>query len=301
MSSGRGILKWIGIVLGGLVGLVLVAAVALYFVGGARLNKNYDIPVAAVSIRSGGDALARGEHIATAIGMCASCHGQNFGGTVEFAIPGLLTVPTPNLTSGAGGVGGAYSDEDWVRAIRHGVGSDGRALMIMPSSAFHSLGDADLGALIAYLKSLPPVDSSLPERRIEPMARLMAALGMFPPPAVDHIDHAAAPPAAPEQGVTAAYGEYLTRTCTECHGAELNGKPFGPPGQEVPTPNLTPGGELVSWSEEQFINVMRTGVTPAGRPLSEEMPWRAFGQMTDDELRAVWLYLQSRPALPQGG
>ncbi|HMN31356.1 MAG TPA: hypothetical protein PKE45_24610, partial [Caldilineaceae bacterium] len=80
-----------------------------------------------------GDAAAiqRGEHIATTIGLCKRCHGENLGGKVDFAVPGLVTIPTPNLTSGAGGIGSEYSDEDWVRAIRHGVGRDGRALMLM--------------------------------------------------------------------------------------------------------------------------------------------------------------------------
>ena len=72
-----------------------------------------------------------------------------------FAVPGLLSIPTPNLTSGAGGVGATNTDEDWVRAIRHGVGHDGRALWVMPSLSFSRLSDEDLGALIAYLESRP--------------------------------------------------------------------------------------------------------------------------------------------------
>jgi mono/diheme cytochrome c family protein len=171
----------------------------------------------------------------------------------------------------------------------------------MPSNSFHYLSDEDLGALIAYLKSLPPVDNELPARRIEPLGRLMMAVGMFPPLAVDRIDHTSPPPAAPEPGETVAYGQYLSRTCTECHGANLNGAPFGPPGQEVPTPNLTPGGEMASWTEEDYFKTMRSGVTPSGRQLNGEMPWMYFSQMSDEELRAIWLYLQSLPALEQGG
>ena len=124
---------------------------------------------------------------------------------------------------------------------------------------------------------------------------------MFPPPSVEQIDHSGPRPAAPPPGVTAAYGGYLTRTCTECHGANLNGAPFGPPGQQVPTPNLTAGGELGAWSETDFFTTMRTGLTPKGHQLDKDMPWPYYGQMTDDELRAVWLYLRSLPALKQGG
>jgi mono/diheme cytochrome c family protein len=296
----RKILKWTGIVLGGLIGLLALALVALYVVGGAKVNKKYNVPVEAISVPTDAEAVQRGEHIAN-IYICTRCHTENLSGELSFVVPGMVSIPTPNLTAGAGGVGGFYTDEDWVRAVRHGVGHDGRGLFIMPSSTFHYLGDEDLGALIAYVKSLPPADNVLPERRIEPIGRLMMAAGMFPPLAVDQIDHTSPPPAVPEQGVTAAYGGYLSRTCTECHGADLNGKPFGPPGQEVPTPNLTPGGEMASWSEEDFFTTMRTGVTPGGGQLNEEMPWKYFGQMSDDELRAVWLYLKSLPALEQGG
>jgi mono/diheme cytochrome c family protein len=141
----------------------------------------------------------------------------------------------------------------------------------------------------------------MPARRVEILGRLMMGAGLFPPFAADRIDHDSPSPAASQPGVTAAYGQYLTRVCTECHGANLNGAPFGPPGQEVPTPNLTPGGELRAWSERDFITTLRTGVTPGGKHLSDEMPWKYFGQMTDDELKAVWLYLHSLPALEQGG
>jgi mono/diheme cytochrome c family protein len=294
------VLKWIGIILGSLLGLLVVAFVVLYFVGGAKVNKKYEVPVETISIPSDADSLQRGEHLAT-IYICTRCHTEKLSGELSFDVPGMVSIPTPNLTAGAGGVGGSNTDEDWVRAIRHGVGHDGRALFIMPSNTFHYLSAEDLGALIAYLKSLPPVDNELPARRIEPLGRLMMAVGMFPPLAVDRIDHTSPPPAAPEPGETVAYGEYLSHTCAECHGANLNGAPFGPPGQEVPTPNLTPGGEMASWSEEVFFKTMRTGVTPSGRQLNGEMPWMYFGQMSDAELRAVWLYLQSLPVLEQGG
>lgn len=286
------ILKWIGIVLAGLVGLLALAFVVLYFIGGAKINKQYDIPAETISIPTDAEAIQRGEHLAT-IFICTRCHTENLSGEVYFDVPGMVSIPTPNLTSGAGGIDRSFTDQDWVRAIRHGVGPDGRALFIMPAKSFHSLSGEDLGAVIAYMKSLPPVDNALPERHIAPLGRLMMAVGMFPPFSADQIDHSSPPPPAPERGMTAAYGQYLTRTCTECHGADLTGAPFGPPGQEVMTPDLTPGGELVSWSEQDFFTTLRTGVSPGGHHLNEEMPWKYYGQMSDEELQAVWLYLQS--------
>lgn len=298
----RKILKWTGIVLGSLIGLLAVAATVLYVIGSARLGKTYNFQAEVVAIPSDQAAIQHGEHVAQ-IHFCQECHMGDFSGTVKYTLPGLLTIPTPNLTSGAGGVGSVYTDEDWVRALRHGVGYDGRALWIMPSASFSRLSDEDLGDLIAYVRSQPPVDHQLPARTIAPLGRMMLALNMIPPVAVDQIDHTAAHPVTVPSDPTAEYGQYLVMsTCIECHGVELNGAPFGPPGNEKPTPNLTPGGELVGWSEEDFVTAMRTGHTPSGHQLNgEEMPWPYFGQMTDTEIEAVWLYLQALPAREQGG
>jgi len=293
------VLKWIGIVLGGLVGLLVLVALGLYLLGTSQLDKKYDVPVKAINVPADAQAVGRGEHLA-AIFMCTRCHTENLGGEVYFDVPGMVSIPTPNLTTGSGGIGAAYSNEDLARAIRHGVNRDGQALFIMPAKAFQYLSDADLEAIIAYVRSMPPVDNSLPERRVELMGRLMMGAGMFPPFAAAQIDHTSPPSSTPDPGVTAEYGQYLAHVCTECHGANLNGAPFGPPGQEVLTPNLTPGGELSAWSEQDFMNTIRSGVTPSGRSLNEDMPWKSFGQMTDDELQALWMYLQAQPALEQG-
>ncbi|MFN8467022.1 MAG: c-type cytochrome [Caldilineaceae bacterium] len=301
MSGGaKKVLKWIAIGLGALVLLAAVVLSVLYGRGTARAEAAHDIAVDVPPVPGDAAAVARGRHLATAILNCSGCHGETLAGAVEFAIPGLLTIPTPNLTAGAGGVGGFYTDEDWVRAVRHGVGHDGRALFIMPSEAFGGLSQADMGALIAYLRSVPPVDSDLPARSIEPLGRVMMGVGMLPPFAAETIDHARPVPPALAEGVTAEYGAYLAATCSECHGAQLSGAPFGPPGEEIMTPNLTTGGPLAGWREEDFLKAIRTGQTPGGRILSDDMPWRAFGRMTDAELQAVWLYLRSLPPVTQG-
>ena len=215
----------------------------------------------------------------------------------------MLTLSVPNLTSGAGGVGASNTDEDWVKAIRHGVGQDGRGLVLMPSSAWYYLSDDDLGDLVAYLKSLPSVDNEMPPTDLGPIGRVMLALGQLPPEIIPNatvIDHDGPRPVAPEPGVTVEYGKYLATTCALCHGSNFNGKTISEGGPKYLAPNLTPGGEVAFWSEEQFIATMRTGITPGGKQLKDVMPWKYFGQMTDDEQKAVWLYLQSLPALPQG-
>jgi mono/diheme cytochrome c family protein len=131
----------------------------------------------------------------------------------------------------------------------------------------------------------------------------MMTLGQLPPelskPDVTVIDHDGPRPVAPQPGVTLEYGKYLTQPCTLCHGVNFNGQTIRTDAEYL-APNLTPGGELRFWSEEDFMRTLRTGVTPAGKHLKSAMPWKYFGQMTDDEMRAVWIYLQSLPALAQG-
>ena len=174
----------------------------------------------------------------------------------------------------------------------------------MPSRVWYYLTDEDLGALIAYLKSLPPVDNELPAMDLEALGRVMLVLGQIPPeatqPDVTVIDHEGPRPVPPQPGVTVEYGKYLASTCALCHGSNFNGQTISEGGPDYLAPNLTMGGEVAFWSEEDFITTLRTGVTPNGNQLKSVMPWKYFGQMTDEELKAVWLYLQSLPALPQG-
>jgi cytochrome c553 len=301
----RKILKWIGIVLGSLIGLLVIAFAILYVIGTGRWNKlhgKYAVPVETINIPTDQASIERGKHVAT-IRMCGHCHTETLSGQFD-AVPIMITLTVPNLTAGAGGVGATNTDEDWVRAIRHGVGYDGRGLVLMPSATWYHLSDEDLGALIAYLKSLPPIDNEMPKTDLGPLGRVMLALGQLPPeiePNVISIDHAGPRPVTPEPGVTVEYGMYLARTCMLCHGPELNGQIISEGGPEKYVAlNLTPGGEMKGWSEEDFMTAMQTGVTPSGHHLIDVMPWKYFGQMTDDELKAVWMYLQALPALPQG-
>ncbi len=299
----RKIFKWIGIVLGSLIGLLILAFAVLYTIGSVKWNgsreKNYEVPVEKISIPTDQASIARGERIAT-IRMCKDCHTDTWSGQSD-SVPGLITLAFPNLTSGTGGVGATNTDEDWVRAIRHGVDHDGRGLLLMPSRVWYYLSDEDLADLIAYLKILPPVDNEPPRSDLGPLGRVMLALGQLPPeitaPDVLVIDHDGPRPISPEPGVTVEYGKYLARTCTLCHGPNFNGQTIF---DGSLAPNLTPGGELSHWSEDEFMTTLRNGVTPSGHQLKDVMPWKYFGQMTYDELKAVWIYLQSLPPLPQG-
>ncbi len=293
-------LKWVGIVLGGIIGVIVVAVVVLIFIGGSRVNRTYDIQPGSVAIPTDAAAIERGQHLAEAITGCTSCHGDNLGGDSFFDEPGIAIFDASNLTPGRGGIGGTYSDTDWVRAVRHGVDPDGKGLLIMPADVFNNLSGEDLGAIIAYVKSVPPVDNEAPEPEFGLMGRVLIGIGAFGElvPA-QLVDHTALLPAAPAAGVTAQYGGYLVSIghCFTCHGEDLSGGQPGDPESPL-VPNITPGGHPGEWSEGEFMNTIRTGVTPDDHELDGEfMPWEKYAKMTDDELGAIWRYLESVPAI----
>lgn len=288
----RKALKWIGILLVGVIGLLVVAAVALSLIGAARLNKTHDIQAETIAIPGDESALARGEHLME-VALCTECHGQDLGGDVLIDDPGIGTIYATNIT----GLGGTHSDADLVRAIRHGVDTDGRQMVIMPADIYVNLSAEDLGAVIAYLKTVPPVERNSSDPELSLMGRVFLAAGMFGDvfPA-EYIDHNQPFPTMPEIGANLEYGAYLANAtgCTSCHGMDLTGDVFDP--EAPPAPNLTRGDELGEWSETDFIQTMRTGNSPHGHELNREfMPWQSFASFSDDELKALWIYLQSLP------
>jgi cytochrome c553 len=292
------VLKWTGIILAGLVGLVVLAVIVMVAVASARFNRIYEVEAAAVPIANDEAVLARGEHLARALAGCVGCHGDDLGGMLLLDEPGIMTFYGPNLTAGQGGAGASFSDEDWVRAIRHGVDGEGKPLLLMPSQNYRWMTDEDLGALLAYIRTLPPVDNEVPEPRIGLLGYVLALTepAMLP---TALFDHNLPPAAVVEPGVTVEYGEYLVAigTCRDCHGEHLNGRPLPPMLDEPPARNLTPAGQLAFWSEEDFIRTIRTGVTPGGHELQEPMAGMLpiLQRQTDDELTAIFLYLQSLP------
>ena len=302
----RRFLKWSGIITGGLLGVFLVLLVVLFLVGSRKVNRTYDVDIASVAVPTDAASIAKGKHYVEAVGMCQVCHGQDLAGPdvdecKVVPCTGISDDPLfgklmpGNLTSGHGGIGGVFTDEDYVRAIRHGIGLDGKTLVIMPSEVFNKISDEDLGAIIAYLKTLPPVDNDLDESELGPLGRMLAVFEGTLLPATQ-IDHNAPRTPSPVAGVTAEYGQYLAEICTVCHGERLSGGEV-PDGDRTIAPDITPGGAPGSWTTTQFVRTMRSGITPQGNLLDPRfMPWNRFTQMTGDELDAIWLYLQSLPA-----
>lgn len=297
----RRVFKWIGIVLGSLIGLALVVGVVLYFIGNARLNKTYDFEPSNIVVPTDEASIAYGKHRAET--LCQGCHGEDLGGINNwFSADPLGTIDSANLTSGEGGFGReAASDEDYVRAIRHGIDPDGKPIFMPAVVSTAHLSDEDLGAIIAYVKSVPPMDHITYGQNFTPLAKILYAAGMLPQLPVETVNHEAHVTAPPRDVSVEYYGEYMVNTndCRICHGPQLNGGKSPDPTATWISPNLTPGGELGFWTEEQFINTIRTGVTPSGHQLNENMPWKDYRNFYDDELKAIWLYLQSLPKLPQ--
>lgn len=289
--------KWILRILGGLVAIVLLALTGLYVTAESRFNKTYEISAKPIPMSTSVESVAIGRHWAEV--HCQSCHGEDLGGGPFFEDPALGYVDAPNLTSGKGGIGSTYTDADWVRAIRYGVMPNGKSVFLMPSNDFYHANDQALAGMIAYMKTLSPVDRETRPRSLTPLAKVLFQLGVLGDLLrAETIPHNARPPAPPE-GVTVEYGEYLANAhgCKACHGSNLAGGQPPEPGAPFAL-NLTPGGELIGWDEANFFTAMRDGRTPDGRQLSDAMPWKGLGNLTDDELRAIWLYVQAQPALP---
>lgn len=290
------LLKWLGIGVTALICLVLLGAAWIYAASNRQINKRYNPGVSWITIPRDSETVARGRHLAQAVTKCMDCHGEDLAGTMFIDEPAFVRLPAPNLTAGRGGIGGSYTDLQLVRAIRHGVKRDGRPAMIMPSEAYRFLSDEDLGAIIAFMRSVPPVDKEWDAPRYGPVARALLTASKLPVFAAATMDHERRDVwPQPTSDSTPEYGRYLALVggCPVCHNPAMSGglSAGAPPGS-MPASNLTPTG-LSSYTEADFFRVLREGQGPGGRVISEEMPWKSSGRMTDREIHAVWLFLKT--------
>ncbi|MCJ7659844.1 MAG: cytochrome c [Anaerolineales bacterium] len=288
------LLKWIGILLAVLIGLLIVALAAAFVTSNSRANRTYGIQVESVTISTDAEIVERGRHLAVTRG-CVDCHGGDFSGGSVIDDPAIAVIYAPNLTPGKGGLAD-YGDSDWVRAIRHGVDQGGKPLFVMPSQEYYFMSDEDLGAVLAYLKQVPAVENQTPQKSLGVLGRVLFVAGMLGDLPAEIIDHTAARPTTPEMGVSKEYGAYLAVNCIGCHGENYAGSTVpGSPPDALPAANLTPTGAIANWSEADFLTAMHTGVRPDGSQIDRSMLWWSLGKMTDEELKALWLFLQSVP------
>lgn len=298
--SARKLLKFLGYGLAGIVALLAITAVTAYAVSNYRMNRQFDVHVTGVKVPADAASIERGRHL-VAIRSCSDCHGEDFGGRKVIDDPMAGVFWGANLTHGEGGLPSDFSDLDYVRAIRHGLSRDGRGLRLMPSLEYTDMSDEDLGAIIAFLKTVPPVNRPRGPVTPGPAVRLLLTLGKIKV-AAELIDHSALRQNSVPVAVTAEYGKYLATSCTGCHGSNLSGgKINGAPPDWPAAANLTQhaSSHLSQWTEEQFITTLRTHQRPDGTQLNPMMP-AAVGQMSDVELKALWAYLSSLPPTPTG-
>jgi len=288
-------LKWLGtaVFLAGALGFLAVTLMGAF--GFVRLDAKQSNPVPAVTAAATPEQVLRGQKLAN---LCVTCHstagklpldGSNRN---VIAFPPIGTLVGPNLTPGGQQVA-SMSDGQLVRAIREGVGADGKPLLGMPSWSFKHLSDADVQALVAYLHSQPAAAHDTPKRDLNLLAGLSVGAGLAPLSSQTAITQ---PVSSPPAAASVDYGKYLVAVggCRDCHGKKLAGKsdlvtatPNGP--------NLPLAAELMS--PEQFISTIRTGVTRNGRPIDNAvMPWQDFSAaFSDQELTAIYNYLANLP------
>lgn len=285
---------------GGLVVVIAVAGATAVVVSNKKFNQTFAVTPKPVRIPTDAAAIARGQHIAKTRG-CMDCHGPDLGGAKVIEDGAMGRLYGANLTKGAGGRVANWKDEDWVRAIRHGVGPDTRGLFLMPSEEYSRFSDEDLGAVIAFLKTVPPVNRERVSIELGPVTRVLLTIGKMNLPATQ-IDHGASRPAAVAPAVNVEYGRYVSAACIGCHGPNYSGGKIeiGPPDWPHAA-NLTPHAEagLAKWSEAEFLSVLRTGKRPDGTEVNAVMP-RAFGQMDDTELKALYAFFKTLPPTAKG-
>jgi mono/diheme cytochrome c family protein len=289
-----------GAILG--VAVVAVGAVAFaHFGSEAKLHRSIDVQVAPVPIPADRAALDRGAYLYKSRG-CAECHGDDGAGKVVIEDDGFL-VRAPQITPGVGSITETYTPEDWVRVIRHGVKQNREPAFVMPSEDFNRLTDADVGAIVAYIQTLPVVPGTRAELQVPLLVRLLYAAG-YVKDAAEKIDHSLPPAEAPAAGDLLAQGAYVAEGCKGCHNASLSGGAIpGAPPDWPAAANLTSGrdGVLARYPDAQsFAAMFRTGKRPDGTLVSTVMPFPSLSAMSDADIHALYGYLKTLPALAQG-
>ena len=272
---------WIKRVALALIAGVMVAVVGVYLRSEYVLRKTYEVPLRTVAVPSDSVSIAEGHRLAKTHG-CVACHGQALEGAAFLDDPMLGYFVAGNLTGSVL----EQSDSELERVIRQGVHMDGRSALGMPSAEYQHLSDQDLGAILAYLRSLPPAEGPTTELHPGPLARIGLAIGMFSPQRND-ISFGATPPAT-RPTERHALGEYLAMTsCSGCHGQNLGGSVAdGAPDLAI----------AAGYSADAFAHLLRTGEGSGGRDLGtmSEASRERFVYFTEVEVDALHAFLQDR-------
>jgi mono/diheme cytochrome c family protein len=311
------ILKWTGIIIGSIIVLLAVTVALLQ-------NKKYDAPFPDIKASTDSAVIARGKYLALGPAHCADCHASPdsrelvekgievpLSGGNKFDLP-IGAVYVKNITSDKETGIGKYTDAEISRVLRYGVRPDGTA--VLPFMPFHNTSDEDLTAIISFLRTQKAVKNKVPGNTTNILGNIVKAFLLKPSGPSGNV------PKSIKKDTSAAYGKYLAVSVANCSGCHTNrdmmtGAPIGEPfagGMKMEssvdpdkyyflTPNLTPDstGRLYGWSQAMFINRFRKGKIYPGT----HMPWGPFSRMSDDELKAIFNYLQTlkpvKNAIPQ--
>jgi mono/diheme cytochrome c family protein len=276
-------------------GFIIIAVAAAALVGTTMADRKQERRIAvgltAIALPDDPASIARGRYLFQTRG-CTECHGDDGRGRA-FINDGAFRVTGPQIAPGARSAVAAYRVEDWIRTIRHGVDPSGRALMVMPSEDYNRMSDADLGALIAYVKTMPAVDGQERVVALPLPVRVLYGFGMIQDAAAK-IDHRLPPEAAVAMATDANYGRYVANMCIGCHGAHLSGgKIPGAPPDWPAAANLTPGEASVMpryAKLEAFAAMLKSGKRPDGSAIAV-MPFESLRRLDDTEVAALHAFL----------
>ena len=263
--------------------------------------------------------LERGKYLVNHVMVCVDCHSTRN--------PELYTAPTVPGTEGKGGerfdqqfgFPGAYiaqnitpkhlgnwTDGEIFRALTTGVNKQGKALFpVMPYLSYGKLDREDIYDVIAYIRTLKPIDNQTPASESDfPMSLI-----------INTIPQKANFAVKPDKKDAVAYGAYLVTAgaCADCHTPQEKGKQiegmafaggmkFQLPDVTIQSANITPDKEtgIGRWTEHQFVSKFKS-YDPALHPprqvgtgdMKPMMPWTMFAGMDTTDLKAIYQYLQT--------
>lgn len=268
------------------------------------------------------DRIANGKYLANHVAVCMDCHstrdwsrftgplsgnlgggGEQFGKEVGF--PG--TFYAPNITPSALST---WTDGEIFRAITSGVSKDGHALFpVMPYRNYGKLDQEDVYDLIAYIRTLPAIDHKVPKSNADfPVSLLINTMPEEPAMTVK-----------PLRSNKLEYGKYLVAMagCGDCHSKVVNGdivrgtefgggREFTQPAGIIRSANIT--GDMATgigtWTLSAFLQSFRRfrdeeyALPQMTRDdINSPMPWTMYAGMTDTDLEAIYIYLQSIPKI----
>ncbi|MCW5964435.1 MAG: cytochrome c [Bryobacterales bacterium] len=268
------------------------------------------------------ERVERGRYLFSNLYECTGCHSERdfskFAAPVKpdglgkgFVFPDQMRLPgrivSANLTPDPETGLGKWTDGEIIRAIREGVDRDGKALFaFMPYTAYRSMSDDDVEAIVAYLRTIPAIHNPLPSTQL---ALPVELLNRGEPKPV------AGPVTAPPRSDALAYGRYLVTTvdCAGCHTMKKNGTnvegmdlaggfELSLPEGTVFSANITPDMEtgIGSWTEDGFVARFRqyrdfaqNGAPSISRESFTLMPWLAYAELEEEDLRAMYRYLRT--------